>query len=113
MSGLEDFRKGIRFGVGDGRKVRFWRDVWCGDRYFGTRFPVLFGLVNDKEVAVGDYMVLDRETWGIFWDVRLRRQLKDEEVCLLVELLGELSELRGLGEGDDGPVWFETGNCEF
>ena len=96
MLGLEDFKKWISFGVDDGRRVRFWRDVWCGDQCFAIRFPGLFGLVNEKEVAVADYLVLDREDQDIFWDVRLRRQLKDEEVCLFVEMLGELYGLRSL-----------------
>ena len=45
--------------------------------------------------------------------MRLRRQLKDEEVCLLVELLGELSELRGVGVGEDVLRWIGSKNGKF
>ena len=41
----------------------------------------------------------------MFWDVRLRRQLKDEELDFLVELLGELYGMRDLGMGDDVMRW--------
>ena len=82
-------------------------------RCFATRFPVLFGLANEKQVAVANYMVSDRENHGIFWDVRLRRQLKDEELCYFVEMLGEIYRLRGLGVGDDVMRWEGSNGGQF
>ena len=28
----EDFSRFVKFEVGDGSKIRFWHDVWCGDQ---------------------------------------------------------------------------------
>jgi hypothetical protein len=29
--GWWDFCRFVRFEVGDGSKIKFWQDVWCGD----------------------------------------------------------------------------------
>ena len=39
----------ILFLVGNGRRVRFWRDKWCGDSPLCVSFPSLFVLSVDKE----------------------------------------------------------------
>ena len=40
--------------VGNGRRVRFWRDRWCGDSPLCVSFPSLFALTIDKEARVAD-----------------------------------------------------------
>ncbi|RVW28234.1 hypothetical protein CK203_083667 [Vitis vinifera] len=42
------------FIVGNGQKVRFWRDRWCRDSPLCVSFPSLFALTVDKEVWVTD-----------------------------------------------------------
>ena len=42
------------FIVGNGRRVRFWRDKWCGDSPLCVSFPSLFVLTVDKEAWVVD-----------------------------------------------------------
>ena len=42
------------FKVGNGRKVRFWRDRWCGDSPLCMSFPSLFALPVEKEAWVAD-----------------------------------------------------------
>ncbi|RVW29484.1 hypothetical protein CK203_093718 [Vitis vinifera] len=44
----------ISFRVGNGRRVRFWRDRWCGDSPLCVLFPSLFVLAVDKEARVAD-----------------------------------------------------------
>ena len=38
--------------VGNRRRVRFWRDRWCGDSSLCVSFPSLFALTDDKEAWV-------------------------------------------------------------
>ncbi|MED6164220.1 hypothetical protein PIB30_087595 [Stylosanthes scabra] len=45
----EIFRQGKHLVVGDGRKVRFWHDVWLKDGVMKELFPRLFMLSSDKE----------------------------------------------------------------
>ena len=37
------------FFLGDGRRVRFWEDRWCGDDALSLSFPSLFALATSKE----------------------------------------------------------------
>ena len=40
------------FSIGDGRRVRFWEDRWCGDEALSLSFPSLYALVTSKEAWV-------------------------------------------------------------
>ena len=40
--------------LGDGRIVRFWLDVWTGDRALREVFPRMFALEKDKEITVAN-----------------------------------------------------------
>ena len=39
----------IAFSVGDGRRVRYWKDKWCGDDALCDSFPSLYALATSKE----------------------------------------------------------------
>ena len=40
----EEFHQMVRFRVGDGRRIRFWEDVWWGEEAFSTQFADLYRL---------------------------------------------------------------------
>ncbi|RVW24851.1 hypothetical protein CK203_105114 [Vitis vinifera] len=42
------------FVVGDGKKVRFWKDKWCGTTPLCEDFPSLFALATSKEAWVNE-----------------------------------------------------------
>ena len=42
------------FALGDGRRISFWKDAWCGEEALCARFPVLFNLALNKEARVAD-----------------------------------------------------------
>ena len=42
------------FIVGNGRRVRFWKDRWCKDSPLCVSFPSVFALSVDKEARVAD-----------------------------------------------------------
>ena len=44
----------IFFSIGNGQRVRFWKDKWCGDFPLCVSFPSLFALFDSKEVWVVD-----------------------------------------------------------
>ncbi|KAL6342854.1 hypothetical protein AAG906_016873 [Vitis piasezkii] len=46
--------KNIAFLVGDGRRVRFWKDNWCGNKTLCDFFPSLYALVDSKDAWVAD-----------------------------------------------------------
>jgi hypothetical protein len=60
---LEKYQEGggelsshTRFEVGDGSKIRFWYDVWCGDQALKITFLDLFSIVHFKEVGVANHL---------------------------------------------------------
>ena len=64
----------ISFRVGNGRRVSFWRDRWCGDSPLCVSFPSLFALSAEKEVWVAD--VWDPSAEG-GWSPYFSRALND------------------------------------
>ena len=40
----------VVFFVGDGRRVKFWKDKWCGNFALCDSFPSLYALAVSKEV---------------------------------------------------------------
>ncbi|RVW39533.1 Transposon TX1 uncharacterized 149 kDa protein [Vitis vinifera] len=48
-NGWENFRTHSRFIVGDGIRVKFWKDLWCENQSLEDAFPNLFNLTVNKE----------------------------------------------------------------
>ena len=70
----------ISFSVGNGRRVRFWRDRWCGDSPLCEFFPSLFALPIEKEAWVAEaWDPLAEGGWG-GWNPCFSRALNDWEV---------------------------------
>ncbi|RVX18133.1 hypothetical protein CK203_004237 [Vitis vinifera] len=47
--GWEKFHSHSRFIIGDGTRVKFWKDLWCGNQSLEEAFPILFNLSVNKE----------------------------------------------------------------
>ena len=52
------------FVVGDGKKVRFWKDKWCGTTPLCDAFPSLFALATFKEDWVNEVWTIAGERGG-------------------------------------------------
>ena len=42
--------------MGDGTKIKFWLDIWCGSCSLKDGYPDLFRMACDKEAMVEDHM---------------------------------------------------------
>ena len=40
--------------VGNGTKISFLHDLWCGNSVLKLAFPVLYGIARDKNASVTD-----------------------------------------------------------
>ena len=38
--------------MGDGKRVRFWKDRWCGEEPLVVTFPELLSIATNKEALV-------------------------------------------------------------
>ena len=66
------------FFVGDGRRMRFWKDKWCGNNSLCDSFPSLYALAYSKDAWVADC----RDPWGEEgeWNLWFSRPFNDWEV---------------------------------
>ena len=49
----KEFQNAV-FSLGDGRRVNFWKDAWCGEEALCSVYPFLFNLALNKEATVAD-----------------------------------------------------------
>ena len=64
--------------IGDGSKVQFWVDSWCGSSSLVDRYPGLFRFCRRKEASVTDLM---RFTNGVVhWEIHFCRDVHNREL---------------------------------
>ena len=69
----------IGFVVGDGEKVKFWKDKWCETIPLCEAFPSLFALASNKEAWVNEVWTVEGE-WGGSWNPCFNRPFNDWEL---------------------------------
>lgn len=70
----DEFREHVKFVVGNGRSIRFWRDWWCGESPLAVSFPVLFSYCFEPEISVSELSANN-------WDLAFRRSLSPEALA--------------------------------
>ena len=48
------FLQNATFSLGNGRRISFWKDVWCGEEALCSLFPSMFFLAVQKDAMVAD-----------------------------------------------------------
>ncbi|GMP50653.1 hypothetical protein CsSME_00017186 [Camellia sinensis var. sinensis] len=91
----DEFWDRVHFRVGNGKRVRFWRDKWCGEVLLEDRFPLIFGIAADPEVTMAN-------CFG-------NGEVVDWEATQLEEILGFVHGLGPVGRGEDRVVWTVLG----
>lgn len=61
--------------VGDGSKVRFWHDVWCGEQSLKFSFTELFTIALGKDEWVANHMQFGNG--NIHWNILFTRPVHD------------------------------------
>jgi hypothetical protein len=87
-AGLSEFSKCSQFIVGDGKRVKFWEDIWVGDRSFSDAFPTIYRLSRLHNSSIHSLAIPN--TILVSWNFGFRRNWNDEEaseVSVLLELL--------------------------
>ena len=44
------------YDTGDGSRVNFWQDRWCGETFLAVRYPDLFRFCRNKDASVAELM---------------------------------------------------------
>lgn len=76
--GWEVFSRHTRLHLGEGTRIKFWYDTWCGNGALKDTFPLLFRVTSDKDVSVAE--VMGRLGEQIQWNIHFSRDAQDWEV---------------------------------
>ncbi|RVW40733.1 putative ribonuclease H protein [Vitis vinifera] len=101
--GWEEFFLRTRIHIGNGRRTRFWWDMWVGDSKLKDLFPLLFRIAANSSAIVADLWGR-QEGGGGGWEVHFRRPFQDWELEEVNRFLGYISAVR-VQEGEDFLVW--------
>ncbi|RVW99090.1 Serine/threonine-protein phosphatase 4 regulatory subunit 3 [Vitis vinifera] len=87
---------------GEGNKVMFWTDHWCGNEALSQAFPQIFALAACRNAAVDE--VWDPRLGQGGWNLSLVRDSNDWELGLIEDLLFLLRDIRVTPE-EDSVLW--------
>ena len=93
----------LAYQVGNGQRVRFWMDKWCGDEPLCESFSSLFSISLSKEAWVSDVWNLDGDGGG--WTPLFSRVFNDWEVELVEHFLQKIQAFRVQREVEDRVIW--------
>ena len=67
--GWDHFFPFLSFKVGNGDRVRFWHNAWCGGLPLKVIYPVLFSIAGDRDASVAALMSFRNGT--LHWELTL------------------------------------------
>ena len=100
----------IGFTVGNGTKIRFWTDHWCGLAALSQSFPQLYALAVQRNARVDE--VWDPNFGQGGWNLSFIRAFNDWELDLVGDLLTVLRGYR-LTLEEDSVTWKGGRNGKF
>ncbi|RVW90110.1 Transposon TX1 uncharacterized 149 kDa protein [Vitis vinifera] len=100
----------LAYAVGNGRRIRFWEDKWCGDDKLCSLFPSLYAISLDKEAWVADVW---SHSGGGVWAPRFSRSINDWEVIEVERLLLRLQGRRVYSDVEDEVIWTKAKDKRF
>ena len=108
--GWEAVGNNLAYAVGNGRRIRFWEDKWCGDDKLCSLFPSLYAISLDKEAWVADVW---SHSGGGVWAPRFSRSINDWEVIEVERLLLRLQGRRVYSDVEDEVIWTKAKDKRF
>ena len=109
--GWPSFSRHILYDIGDGSKVKFWQDCWCGETPLVVSYPDLFRFCRNKEASVAELMKSPNGV--LFWDVSFFRGVHVWELEALSSFIETIygSSIKGFGE--DKMCWIPSKDKGF
>jgi hypothetical protein len=101
--GWDAFAAHVRYEIGNGSKVQFWHDLWCGEIPLKILFPELFLIARGKDAWVEENM--QRQNGIILWNILFSRPVHDWEVEAVSRFFEMLYTLKIRNEGEDKMCW--------
>ncbi|XP_028058886.1 uncharacterized protein LOC114262720 [Camellia sinensis] len=98
------YASNLQLKVGNGCRIRFWSDSWCGNVCLKEEFPRLFSLSSQKEGLLKDFVEVSGTTKN--WLFTFRRSLfvwEKNELLRLYGLVGLAPSIQL--ESQDSAIW--------
>ena len=110
-----EFLRVVSFKIGDGKKVRFWEDIWVGENSLKSLFPSLFRLSTLNSRPISDFVDQVRllEEGYTSWNFHFSRSLSDREIHQLQDLLQRLEGRHLCNSLEDRRVWLADSSGLF
>jgi hypothetical protein len=109
--GWSIFGRYCRFNPGDGSKISFWEDVWCGENSLKDTFPSLFNIARFREATIADNV--EYSNGSTQWNIVFTRLLHDWEVEILASFYSLLYSIKFRGVGEDKLWWIPSNKGSF
>ena len=104
--------------MGNGGSTSFWTDPWIENTTLALRYPLLYRLSHSKKSMYRlshSKKATIKETWNVnnkFWDLKLGRNLKDNEATEWAELSLDLAPVV-LSNKEDSLTWLPSADGVF
>lgn len=95
----EAFFQHVSFKIGNGCKVKFWKDKWLDNTSLQALYPSLYQIASNKECFVNQCRINN------VWSPLFRRNFNDWELNDLFSLLSTLADYRTEELHSDKMVW--------
>uniref|UniRef100_A0A2N9G1C3 Reverse transcriptase domain-containing protein n=1 Tax=Fagus sylvatica TaxID=28930 RepID=A0A2N9G1C3_FAGSY len=110
---MEHIRKGwnllsqhVKYEVGDGTHIRFWKDLWCGESTLQEVFPDLYRIARDKDALISAHLQVHNDQ--IHWSLDFVRAAQDWEFESIASFLDLLYSTKVRGIGEDVMLWLHS-----
>jgi hypothetical protein len=112
-SGWSDFVQYVEFEVGVGDHIRFWDDIWCGNRPLKDVFPDLYSISSNRQANIVAFLNHPASGSRPEWNVTFSRNFNDWEVEGVASFIEFIHSHTNFKVGGDGLWWRLKGNGLF
>ena len=89
--------------LGNGKRIRFWEDTWCGGLPLSEAFPALYNIASSKEAMISDIWVLSGDQGA--WDPKFERPFNDWELETVQTFIGQINNRFTILQVQDKLIW--------
>jgi hypothetical protein len=100
------FSRSLKYEVGDGSKIRFWHDLWCGYQPLNVNFSEIISIARCKEAWVADHMQFFNV--NLQCNISFRRPLHGWEVDLVISFFDLLYSIKLRHDNEDKICWIPS-----
>ena len=103
---IQAFFQHIKVQVGDGRRVKFWEDIWIGGTSLQNVFPNLYRVSSQQKEVIGNMGWFEGDSWR--WVLAWKRVLSLEESHKELQLHNILQQHNPRRSAKDSLGWGQS-----